>query len=315
LDCFTGIDLGGTNTRVGLVSPEGLVRESAFTTQAEAGPEDWVGRLTRQHADLRQWAGSNGLTLKAAGLGTPGRLDRRQGLVATSPNLPRFNGFPLQGQVASALDLPTVLENDANAYAFGEYRFGAGQGKQDMACYTLGTGVGGGLIIGGNLVTGTMGIGGELGHVLVEEDGRLCPCGAKGCLEAYASATSLMAMLEESLAQGWQSTLESGGSVQEIAQAAENGDFVARQLMSTAGKALGRAAADLVVTTGVDLIVIGGGVARSWALMESAAREELGNRLHIADPEEVSLLPGRLGDQAAVLGAAALAQARLESQN
>jgi glucokinase len=124
-----------------------------------------------------------------------------------------------------------------------------------------------------------------------------------------------MAMLEESLAQGWQSTLKPGSNVQEIAQAAENDDFVAKQLMSTAGKALGRAAADLVATTGIDLIVIGGGVARSWALMESAAREELRNRLHIIDPEEVSLLPGQLGDQAAVLGAAALAQTRLESQN
>lgn len=311
---FIGVDLGGTNTRVGLADENGLLRLERFPTQAGDGPQDWLKRLGDICAELKQTTAETGLEIGGLGLGTPGVLDRSRRVVQSSPNLPLWVGFALAAGVSQTCGLPTVIENDANLYALGENCFGAGRGLSDMACFTLGTGVGGGVILGGQILVGALGTGGELGHINVEPEGRLCGCGARGCLEAYASATGFKGMLAESLAQGRQTSLEPGDGVKKITEACEQGDPLAKDLMGKAGRALGRAINNLVATTGVELIVLGGGVAKSWPMMEEATRRELGARMRMVEASRIIITRSELEDTAPVLGAAVLARQQTEFQ-
>ena len=311
---FIGVDLGGTNTRVGLADENGLLRLERFVTQAGEGPEQWLKHLGRICAELKESAAKSGLAIGGLGLGTPGILDRARGVVVSSPNLPRWVGFSLADGVSQVCGLPTAVENDANLYALGECRFGAGKGRDDLACFTLGTGVGGGVILGGRILVGALGSAGELGHINVEPQGRPCGCGARGCLEAYASATGFKGMLAEALAQGRQTSLGPGDGVKRITEACEQGDALARELMDQAGRALGRAINNLVATIGVELVVLGGGVAKSWPMMEPETRRELGARMHMVDASRIIITRSELEDTAPVLGAAVLAGQQTEMQ-
>ncbi len=301
------MDLGGTNTRLGLVDEEGILARRHLPTRAEEGPGAWLERVAPALVELAAWGRAQGREVTGLGVASAGVLEREAGCILFSPNLPRFDGFPLGPRLAAATGLAVVVENDANCHALGEHLFGAGRGE-DLACFTLGTGVGGGLVLGGRLQIGPLGIGGELGHLVVEPGGRTCGCGARGCLEAYASATALKAMLNEALAAGRASRLQAGEGVKAMERAAVAGDELARELMHTAGTMLGRAAAMVAVVTGVALVVIGGGLARGWFLLEPAARAELEGSLHLVPARRLRLAKSTLGDDAPLLGAAALAR-------
>ena len=308
-DAWLGVDLGGTNCRLALVDAAGDLRDSRrFPTQAESGPEDLIARLGGALREMAQAAGGQGLAPGGIGMACAGVIDRPAGVVRTSPNLPRFREVALGPELERATGLKVLLENDANLYALGEHQYGAGRGADDLLCFTLGTGVGGGLIIAGQLVVGPLATGGEVGHLTVEPAGRLCGCGAAGCLEAYASATGLKGMLAEELAAGARTGLGPGDDPEAMARAAGQGDPLALDLFRRAGRAMGRAMAQAVSLTGVGLMIIGGGMAPSWPLMEPAARQELRARVRIIDPEAVLIRPGELGQEAAVRGAAALAR-------
>jgi glucokinase len=300
---WLGIDLGGTNTKVGLVDAKGLVAREHFATRAAQGTGQWLDNL-RAAADKLSEHGSKPIS---AGVASPGVIQRPQGVVTRSPNLPAWNGFALAQEVGQALDLAAIVENDANCYALGEYHFGAGKGR-DLACFTLGTGVGGGLIIDGELVIGPLGTGSELGHTLAVSGGRTCGCGAKGCVESYASATGLTGMLNEALDQGRDTVLGSHSKASDIASAAQGGDKLAQELFAEAGWALGRAFANVATFTGLDLIIIGGGVSSAWPLMKSSAGEAIKERLHLVEPGRVEIRLAQLGDDAPLLGAAAIAR-------
>lgn len=307
MTAFIAIDLGGTNVRLGLVA-QGIVVESArFATQAQAGPADLIERLAEGAREMKDRARARGLAAAGLGVACPGVLDRAAGAVLFSPNLPGWRDIPLAAELARLTGLAVALENDANLYALGESRFGAGRGHDDLACLTLGTGVGGGLILGGRLVVGPLGCGGELGHMVIEPQGRACGCGAQGCLEAYASATGLAAALAEALKQGRSTSLQAGDDPQAMAAAAAAGDALACELFARAGLALGRAAAILAALAGLDLIILGGGLIAAWPLMEPAARRELAERLRIVEADRVRLVLGSLGEAAPLLGAAAWA--------
>jgi glucokinase len=300
---WLGIDLGGTNTRVGLVDAAGLKSWEHFTTKAAQGTGQWLDNLSSAAHKLR----AQGPQPVGAGIASPGIIQRPQGVVMRSPNLPAWNGFPLAQEVEKALGLPTQVENDANCYALGEYHFGAGEGR-DLACFTLGTGVGGGLIIDGKLVIGPLGTGSELGHTLAVSGGRACGCGAKGCVESYASATGLLGMLSEALDQGRETVLGPGSKASDMAAAAQAGDGLAQELFSQAGRALGQAFANVATFTGLDLIILGGGVSSAWPLMASAAEEAMQERLHLVSPKRIEIRLAELGDDAPLLGAAAIAR-------
>lgn len=312
IDAWLGVDLGGTNCRLALVSGAGELLESRrFPTRVDLGPEDLIIRLSQALRELAETASGRGLTLGGIGMASAGVIDRPAGVVRTSPNLPRFRDVALGPDLERATGFRVVLENDANLYALGEHLYGAGRGVSDLLCFTLGTGVGGGLIIAGRLVVGPLATGGEVGHLMVEPEGRLCGCGAPGCLEAYASATGLRGMLAEELAAGTQTRLRAGDDPEAMAQAAGEGDALARELFQRAGRAMGRAMTQAISLTGVGLMIIGGGMAPAWPFMEPAARRELRTRVRMIDPDAVLIRPGELGQQAAVRGAAALARRRL----
>ncbi|MBI5523017.1 MAG: ROK family protein [Desulfarculus sp.] len=302
------LDLGGTNVRLALVREGHLLHEARLATQAQDGPAALLGRLAAAVHEMAARARAEGSPPAGLGVASPGVIDRATGVVRVSPNLPGWRDVPLAAELSRATGLAVALENDANLYALGEYLYGAGQGGRDLACLTLGTGVGGGLILEGRLVTGALGSGGEIGHTLVEPGGRACGCGALGCLEAYASATGLVGMLAEALAQGRPSACQPDGDAESLARAARVGDALAGELFGRAGKALGRAIANLVAFTGLDLVVIGGGVAPAWPLMEQACRREMAARLRIVDPGAVGIVPAQRGDEAPLLGAAAFAR-------
>jgi glucokinase len=300
---WLGIDLGGTNTKVGLVAESGLLAREHFATKANQGTGPWLESLGRAADKLS----GQGPVPVAVGVASPGVLKRPEGIVLKSPNLPAWNGFALGQEVARALGLPALVENDANCYALGEHHFGAGRGR-DLACFTLGTGVGGGLIVGGELVIGPLGTGGELGHTLAISGGRICGCGAVGCVEAYASATGLAVMLHEALDLGRDTVLSRDSQVTDIADAARSGDGLARELFALAGRALGMAFANVATFTGLDLIIIGGGMAPAWPLMAEAARAAMNERLHMIDPAKLDIQLTQLGNDAPILGAAAIAR-------
>lgn len=311
MQAWVGIDLGGTNSRLALVHAGRVERTLRFATEPGLGSADLVRRLAGALDELGQAADGLGLTIGGVGVASPGVLDRTRGLILASPNLPAMAGFALGRALADATGLKVALENDANLYALGEHRFGAGQGEADLICFTLGTGVGGGLILGGRLVVGPLGCGGEVGHLIVEPAGRVCGCGARGCLEAYASATGLTAALAEALAAGEPTSLRPGDGVKAMDLAAHAGDALAMAIFDQAGRALGRALAAVVALTGLDLAIFGGGVAKGWVLLEKACRDELSARLHMIDPGRVRTLPARLGEEAPLLGAAAFAHDNL----
>lgn len=305
------IDLGGTNARLALVRGREVLQGSSFATREAGDPQELMARLAQEVQGLAAWGSRRVLAPAGLGVASPGVIERATGVVKVSPNLPGWHDIPLAAELARATGLPTALENDANLYALGEYLHGAGRGQRDLACLTLGTGVGGGLIVGGRLVTGALGSGGEIGHSLVELEGRLCGCGAPGCLEAYASATGLKGMLAEALAAGQATALAPEASPEEMALVAREGDALAAGLFARAGQALGRGIVNVVAFTGLDLVVIGGGLAPAWPLMESACRQEMRLRLCIVDPEAVEIAPAQLSDQAPLLGAAAWARQSL----
>ncbi len=303
---WLGLDLGGTNCRLGLVDEDGALREqSRFATQAQRGPGELVARMAAALGEMAGRARDLGLEPAGAGVACPGVIDRRAGVVRFAPNLPGWRDIPLRARLQEATGLALVLENDANLYALGEYRFGKRRGR-DLACFTLGTGVGGGLVLAGRLVTGPLGSGGELGHLVVEPGGRRCPCGARGCVEAYAGARALVEQAGElGLARG---------GVEQLSAGAREGDAACREILARAGRALGRAFALVAAAVGLDLMLIGGGVASAWDLMEPAARAELDRCLHMVDSSRVELAVSSLGDDAPLLGAAAFARQTLAAR-
>ncbi len=308
------IDLGGSNTRLGLVAGGELLVHRMLDTRTEQGPDPWLERVAAACRELKAEAAVRGLSVAGMGLASPGVLDHRRGVVLSSPNLRAWEGFPLRRKLEDAVGLACVMDNDANLYALGEYRFGAGRGERDMALFTLGTGVGGGVILAGRLLHGGLGLGGELGHINVEPGGRVCGCGARGCLEAYASATALRGMLCEEINAGAHTRLGFDDGVKKMDRAARRGDPLALELFQRAGWALGRAINNLVAVTGVGLVVIGGGVARGWDLMVESCRRELAACLHLVPLDRLRLVPSALQEDAPLLGAAELARRRCEQE-
>jgi glucokinase len=304
-----GVDVGGTNLRCALVSSGGavLARES-LATDIASGREPFLERLIGLLTRVRRSAEGEGKRVVAAGLGVPGLLSN-DGILRSSVNLVPLEGLNLGRFVAEGLGLPAAALNDANASAVGEQCFGAGRPFASSLTVTLGTGVGSGLILDGKLWTGIDGVAGEFGHLTVEPNGRRCGCGNSGCLEQYASATAIAA-LASSLGVG-----AGRGKVDAalVAALAREGDPKARAIFVQAGAYLGIAAAGVVNLLNLEAIILGGGVAESFDLLEPALLKEISERAFPTPGGRVRVLKGELGDDAGVLGAAATAFALLAS--
>jgi glucokinase len=296
-----GMDLGGTNLRVAGVAASGAIAELyREQTLAREGPELVIERIVAAIGCVSARLTGSGGSVRGVVLGAPGIISRRAGSVVASPNLPGWHDVPLRDRVAAAIGLPVLLENDANAAAYGEYWRGAGAGCASMVLLTLGTGVGGGLVLGGELWRGADGMAGEIGHISVDPGGRTCRCGNAGCLETYASATGIVDSYRELAG------IEEAVSAEEVHRRAHEGDANARQSYREAGRSLGLAFAALVNLLNPECIVIGGGVLPAWDLFMPAAEQELRRRAFAAPASRVRIAPAALGDLAGVTGAAGL---------
>lgn len=295
------LDLGGTNLRVAAVGEDGaLLLLHREQTAAREGPEPLIRRIQAAIDRIAADVSGSGGVVRGVALGAPGIISIRDGTVVASPNLPGWRDVPLRDRVAAAVGLPVILENDANAAAYGEYWRGAGAGCQSMVLLSLGTGVGGGLVLSGELWRGADGMAGEIGHVTVEPGGRTCRCGNSGCLETYASATGIVDTYRELAKSDEYLTAE------EVHRRAHEGDANARQSYREAGRSLGVAFAALVNLLNPERIIIGGGVLPAWDLFMPTAEQEMRRRAFAAPADRVRFAPAALGDMAGVTGAGGL---------
>jgi glucokinase len=264
---YLGIDLGGTNVKSGVVDDIGRPMSSvSLETNADRGADEGLNTLAEAG---RQAVAASGLAwdrIVAVGLGSPGTMDIRQGLLIDPPNLPGWSNLPIRDRLADILGKPTILQNDANAAAYGEFWVGAGRGVESLVMFTLGTGIGGGIIDHGRIIEGRHSHGAECGHIIIQmENARRCTCGAYGHLEAYASATSLVKRAAEALDAGEASSLrerQAAGdlSARAIDRAADAGDALARRLMRETAHYLAVGAVSMMHTIDPDLILFGGGM-------------------------------------------------------
>jgi glucokinase len=250
-------------------------------------------------------------TVQAVSVVVPGSVHVETGVVVNAPNLPSLLGYELVPALEQALDRPVLLENDANAAALGEMWQGAARGCQTIICITLGTGVGGGIILDGKLWRGVDGTAGEIGHTSVEPFGGVkCKCGNVGCLEVYSSATAIVRMAREMLAQYPSCLLHSiAGNLtsEKIFRAATEGDQLALEVFRRAGTYLGIAMANLVNIFNPEMIVVGGGVSAAWDLFAQHARAEVMKRAFPVPARRCQIVRAECGDDAGLLGAAWLA--------
>lgn len=311
---YIGCDLGGTNLRAAIVDVENgsVLYQLSIPTLAREGHESVMKRMADLFLQVIQSAEMKNDEIGGIGIGMPGVLDLEKGETLFLPNLPgTWPHVPLQATIEKLTGLPTRLLNDVRSITNGEWRFGAGRGVDTVAVFAIGTGVGGGLIVNGQLHLGIGGTGGELGHTTIDFNGPRCGCGNYGCLEAYASGPAIAAMGMKAVAQGLTTRL---GKLCEydlnritpklIADAALEGDEVAKDIYESAGFALGIAAANMCVALGPRRIVISGGVSQAGDLLLEPIRRTLRERVHVMPVEQVEVVRSQLGDNAGVIGVA-----------
>jgi len=311
---FIGCDLGGTNLRAAIVDVENgdVMHHMSIPTLAREGHDAVMDRMADLFLQVIQAAGLQKEEIGGIGIGVPGVLDLEKGEVLFLPNLPgNWPHVPLQDTITRLTGLPTAMLNDVRSITNGEWRFGAGRGVNTVAVFAIGTGIGGGLVINGQLHLGMGGTGGELGHTMIDFNGPRCGCGNNGCLEAYASGPAITAMGIKAVAQGLTTQIGEmcGFNLNQInpeliAKAAEIGDAIARDIYEKAGLYIGVAAANMCASIGPQRIIIGGGVAQAGELLLDPIRRTIRERVHIMPVEQVEVVPSKLGDNAGVIGVA-----------
>ncbi len=302
-------DLGGTNLRMSAIDREGtiLYKTRRETPKSEI-PHEIVSAIKESAGECLAEVRGRG-TVIAIAAAVPATVSSARGLVLNAPNVPALSGFRISAALESELNLPCFLENDANSAAVGEGWRGASRDFDNSICVTLGTGVGGGIIIGGEILHGVDGTAGEIGHICLEPFGAPCGCGSRGCLEQYASATAIVRMTRELGFQYPNSKLPGNPrlSALEIYDAGMNGDELALEVFRKQGFYLGLALAGLVNVLNPEAIVIGGGASAGWDLFIPQTRQIVKERSYREPGERVKIMRAELGDDAGVLGVAHLA--------
>lgn len=309
------IDLGGTKIRAVVVDGAGeIVGEDVRPTEGDKGQSVVIGRMVDSARAAVEASGVPFASLAAVGVTAPGTIDFERGIIYQAPNLKGWDAVPLAERLRERLGLPTILENDANAAAYGEWHHGAGQGTRHMIYLTISTGIGGGLILNGQLYRGTDGTAGELGHVTVDDNGPLHNCGTYGCLEVMASGTAIARMAHAAVAAGRSDVLAKAAAASgeltahEVDQAAETGDPVAREILARAAHYLGVGLANYVNIFNPRAIVLGGGVTRIGARILDPAFALAKQRAFRLPAGSVRFEQAALEGRAEVLGVAALAR-------
>ena len=310
-----GIDIGGTKIAAGVVDRKAnIIARHVVTEHSGAMPDHVIACVERVYRALLDKSGIRQEDLAGVGLGFAGHVNGKAGIVIVSSNLPGWDCVPLRDIVQERLTVPVVLENDTKCNALAEYMYGAGRGVDNQCYVTMSTGYGMATIVDGKLYTGHIGTAGEIGHTVVDVDGPLCSCGKRGCLMTYTSGVGLARMARERIASGADTILREmyGGDPTRltgrlIAEAAQEGDAVSRELISTAGYYAGIGLSTVVHVVNPELIVIGGGLTRIGPTFIESSVQGLKENVHPVLFESVRIVPWQLGDDSGVLGAAAKA--------
>ncbi|MBA2704514.1 MAG: ROK family protein [Blastocatellia bacterium] len=311
-------DLGGTHLRAAAVDRGGELyfRQMQPTPQAET-PDEIVRALIAAVRECERQLGELGGAISGVSIAVPGTVNVAKGIVVQAPNVPSLDGFHLGAALASELNRPLILENDANAAALGDMWRGAGQGCRSIICVTLGTGVGGGIILDGKLWRGADGSAGEIGHIAVDPfSGVPCSCGGQGCLEVYASATAIVRMTREAKPRYPYSALHNPEDLtsEKIYQAGKEGDELALEVFRQMGVYLGIGLASLINVINPEVIVVGGGLANGWDLFEKHMHQQIFERAFPIPARRARIVRAQCGDDAGLLGAAWLAFATLNEK-
>ncbi len=272
-----GIDLGGTSAKIAVVSESAkIIKESSVSTMGFPKPSQLAMKISEACKSLLK-----GKKISKVGIGVAGDIDSKRGVVRISPNL-GWKNVPLGNLVQRQLKVPVVVENDANAAAWGFYKTQVSASVKNLIVMTLGTGVGGGIIIDGKLLSGATGSAGEVGHTNIESNGPLCNCGNRGCLETYVGGPHIIKKVKADLKKGQRSSLQKLGSdeltAQAVSAAAKNGDAYARSVWDGVGRALGIAIGDLIYILNPEVIVFTGGIAQAKGLILRPLQETLAKR-------------------------------------
>ncbi|MFO7637799.1 MAG: ROK family protein [bacterium] len=326
-----GVDIGGTNIRLGLVDSTGrVVERRRFATNAAAGSRPALERLAATVSEL-----SSGRAIAGLGVGVAGLVDHRYGVVRVPPNLPGWHGAEVARELAERTGLPVRVTNDANVVTLGEWLYGAGENCRDLFCLTLGTGVGGGAVVAGRLVLGHNGAAGELGHTVIFGNGLPCRCGGRGCLERYVGARYVVKRARERVkAQARRLTDHKcqlpmfdgvrtdkptmlldlcgprlrGLTLREIGQAARAGDPLGSELVTEVGHYVGLGIVNVVALLDPARVVVGGGIAGLGAPLLKSIRRTVSRRSQLFDGRALEIVFAKLGDDAGIVGASRLAE-------
>jgi glucokinase len=304
-----GVDIGGTNIRLGVVEDDLVVAQYRQPVGEHRSPQAIVALIVElQQQAMQEWGPA-----RAVGVGAPGIVDPQAGMILKSPHFSEWIGFSARDAIAQAVGVPVALENDANAIAIGEARYGAGTGLTNFIMLTLGTGIGGGLVLRGELFQGDRGFAAEVGHMVIQRDGPACNCGGHGCWELFASASGLHRLIDASDDPAKAAFLEHfhGESTRVTPAAAYeralDGDLFAHQLWRQFGGYLGTGIASLMNVLGVEHFVIGGGIAAAWDFFAEATQRAIARHTYPENAAAVQLHRAQLGDDAGILGSAYLA--------
>lgn len=302
-----GVDVGGTNTRLGLVDEHGkIVARARISTLMGEGPESLVERIASKALSI-----AKDETIAQVGVGIAGLIDHHKGIVRFSPNLVGWKDVPLKEMLHERFGVPVAVGNDANVIAWGEYRFG-GYGTEHLFCFTIGTGVGGGIVSDGRLILGANDAAGEFGHTPLDPDGSRCACGLRGCLESYVGSRHLVALAK--LRMKKRSHLARFTSKEELtpkllAKAAREGDEVAQKIFTEAGERIGRALGNVVQLLDPEVIVVNGGISKAGDLIIKPIRESLRHYTMPLSDRRLRVVRSSLVERAGILGAAFLPHA------
>lgn len=312
-----GVDLGGTNLRIGAYTPvKGLLEAIQLRTRLCDGPDAVVKDMCAAIQALRDRYQKQ-FSLQGIGVGSPGPLELPTGILRQPPNLPGWDNFELRAMVERSMGIAISLQNDANAAALAEFKLGRGQslGVDSLCMLTLGTGVGGGIILDGKIWDGITGMAGEVGHLNIwTESGMACGCGSSGCLEPHASATGVRRAANAQIARGTAPGLaalharNSNFDARDVADLAHSGDIDAKAIFDKLGRSLGIGLASLVNVLNLPLYVLGGGLTKAWDLFEGPLFEELRKRSYVyrLTTEKTRIVTTELGPDAGLLGACLL---------
>jgi glucokinase len=317
---FIGVDLGGTNIEAAAVQNGKVLASKKKKTRPEKGVDSVIGRIEKTVRRVFKKMDATASDFEGLCIGAPGAVDLATGIVRAAPNLD-WTDVPLGEELRERLGLPVFVDNDVNVGLLGEYVYGAGRGALHMVGIWVGTGIGGGIIVNGQLVNGWRGAAGEIGHMVVHPHGRRCGCGREGCVEAYASKTAMMAMIEEEIQSGGKSAVPdimakkgkkrlTSSVVEAVLEA---GDEPMMEAVETAQFYLGLLTANLVNVLDPQVIVFGGGLVErlGQAFVAPVARTAAQYYLQQKNAERIRIVPSVLGDDAGPVGAAVIASRRL----